>query len=211
MGRRAPERIPPQIWDNFGDTLATREARANRLFPVNAYRGLEKEAKDGRGWQWFSDDPDIANTYARGTGEYAPNAPNVLPARINPGRVLDVDAGGALYMTVPVRDLPKQVMDEIGFSPNLDRYGVATDRIAGAAKKAGYDSVRFRNIRDALTSGSDTPPSTVYVTFNPESVRSRFAQFNPGRTGEADLLAGLGISAAGGGLLSLAQRRNAGA
>lgn len=209
-GRRAQEHIPPQIWDLFGDTLATREARADRMFPISVFRGLEEEAQSGRGWQWFSDNPDIANTYARarGTGA-APGAPNVLPARINPGKVLDVDAKGSVYSSVPIDDLPKDVREVMGATPNLDRYGVGTDRIAGAANSAGYDSVRFRNIRDALSSGANTPVSTVYVTFKPESARSRFAQFNPWRVNDADILAGLGLAVSGGtgGLLSLAQRQ----
>jgi hypothetical protein len=52
------------------------------------------------------------------------------------------------------------------------------------------------------------------VVFNPANVRSRFAAFNPARSGSSDLLAGTAIAApvVGGGLLSRArERRNAGA
>lgn len=180
-------------------------ARADELFPVEAYRGLMDEPVEPQGWQWFSDKPEIANTYAQN-----PRGANVIPARINPGKALEVDAGGEVYTTVPINDLPDEVRKIIlrsGSSLN-DRYGVSTDRIAGAALQSGYDSVIFRNVRDAKTgSNASTPVSTVYAVMRPENVRSRFAQFDPERADVAEWLAGLGVAVpVGGGLLSRVRR-----
>lgn len=172
--------------------------RADQLFPVSAYRGLMREPQDtGYAWQWFSDDPAIASTYAReGAGG------NVMPARINPENMLEIDAGGAPYMRIPTANFSQVLRNAIRGKE------ASTDRVAGEAYKLGYDGVIFRNIRDALSTYDNTPVSTVYVSFKPERIRSRFAMFDPDRTDVADLLAGTAVALpAGGGLLSREGRR----
>jgi hypothetical protein len=197
------------------DSASARMQRADEMFPVKAYRGLKEAPDDPKGWQWFTDRPEIANTYAH--AEFSPSAnigtgANVVPARLNPGRALEVDAKGETYQSVPVNDLPEDVRKVLQLTPNLDRYGISTDRIAGAASAAGYDSVAFRNVRDAMHSnGTETPLSTVYAVLKPENVRSRFAQFDPDRRDVPEWLAGIGglavAGGAGGGMLSHARRR----
>lgn len=203
----------------FGSQLdnspAARMARADELFPVQAYRGLRGVHDDAyatKAPQWFSSSPEVTNSYVQTgsgmqLGEAYPGA-NVLPSRLNLGKVAEIDAAGAPYFRIPRSAIPKDILRNIETGGRGPSKSYSTDTVQHAAERLGYDSVRFRNIRDAMASAADNvatvPPSDVFA-INPRAahnVRAAWAQFDPARAKEADILAGLGLAVGGGGLLS---------
>jgi len=103
----------------------------------------------------------------------------VLPLKLNLGKQRVVDYKGAWYRDTSYNDEIKR------------------------AKKAGKDSVVFKNTYDPGPHQGYRPESDVFATFNPANIRSRFAAFDPARRNEADLLAGLLPYAIPAGLLGL--------
>lgn len=110
--------------------------------------------------------------------------PNVMPLRINSSNYHRVDAGGRNWMEVnrqAIRD----------------------------AKAQGKDGVIIENVYDEPNMSSVNPeselgyPQTVYITFNPGTVRSANAAFNPSQFGKSGLMLsdtgtpGVGIAAMG--------------
>lgn len=197
---------------------AARMARADEMFPVRAYRGMRSVHNDAYGEtapQWFTDSPDIVNTYVHDSEGMAMRGAlqgaNVLPARLNLGKSLEIDAGGSSYYRIPRSSIPDDVLVYLDAQSGRQN-SYTTDKVQFIADKLGYDSVRFRNIRDAKQMSdktvSEVPPSDVFV-INPRAahnVRAAWATFDPARMGERDILGGLALAAGGGGLLSYARR-----
>jgi hypothetical protein len=81
------------------------------------------------------------------------------------------------------------------------------------ARKAGAKGVVFKNIKDPGIRdtigpvGNPRKPATVVAVFDPKTIRSRFAAFDPAKKNSADLLASVG----GGGLLGLGASQYMGA
>lgn len=191
----------------------------------NAMLGTNTRAADTTA-HYFTDDPLVASVYTERLDLSRPDpkevrrwatamAPDLLP-RIDlweSGRLkgkalwdledelIDAYASAQTPNVVPVyvrgddfleHDFKGQVKE--GFSGLLAR-----------AKKEGKRGAVFRNVYD-LGNGPDGArrTSNVYALFDPADVRSIFAQFDPARAREANLLAGYGAGGAivGGGLLS---------
>ena len=60
---------------------------------------------------------------------------------------------------------------------------ISYDSLIDRAKEAGHDGAIFRNTKDG------GPVTDVYVVFDPAQIRSRFATFDPDKTGTSDILA----------------------
>jgi len=84
---------------------------------------------------------------------------NIMPIKLRLQNPLEYDFGGQSYREVSYHDLLKQ------------------------AQEAGNDGAIFRNTTDG---GGVTD---IYVVFEPEQIRSRFAMFDPEKTGSKDILA----------------------
>lgn len=162
---------------------ASRLSRANAAgFTVDAFRGLMRAPETRDGVQWFSENPEVASTYAAGEGA------NVLPARIRPGRVVEVTAPGAIFRNIPVEAVPRNVRK---YFPRSTTH-VSTNEIASAAQFAGYDAVKFNGIRDSAyaNTGFETGDlGAVWAVAAPRNIRSRFAAFDPDYADSANLLA----------------------
>jgi hypothetical protein len=94
---------------------------------------------------------------------------------------LAVDAGGANWSGVPTAGLPEDVRGALGATASIDR-------IARRAKSLGYDTVEVKNVYDNQHGRMDKM-STVDVVFDPKNIRSKFAAFDPAKSGSSNLLA----------------------
>ena len=65
---------------------------------------------------------------------------------------------------------------------------VTYDNLLKEAKSKGHDGVIFRNTYDGIGI-RDNKKTDVYVVFEPEQIRNRFATFDPEKTGSKDILA----------------------
>lgn len=191
---------------------ASRMARAREMgFDMDAplYHGTDQNIEAFRtndGWYgngvYATRSPQQAEYYTRRTphqtattqrvaGEgWQEPAPNIMPL-VARGRLASVEE----YQTLVRENMPRGKWTKAGEDN-------AVRRAQQELERRGYAGVDAGGIDDEV------------VIFNPSNVRSRFAAFNPARSGEANLLAGTAIAApvVGGGLLSRArERRNAGA
>jgi hypothetical protein len=92
-------------------------------------------------------------------------APQVIPSKLRFDNPYIVDADGGQHWN---------------FTPQAIK----------AAQEGGHDGAIIRNVRDQPHIGKDvTVPSTVYVPFNPNQIRSRNAAFDPAKANSPDLLA----------------------
>jgi hypothetical protein len=113
---------------------------------------------------WFSSDSQTGSSYAgsRQTGGH------VSPAYLDMRNPLVVDAQGSTW-----GEIPKTALGDLGNRINKEL--LTTDEIARIAKMQGYDGVEFKNILDVGPAGQAYEmyrPSSAFVTFRPESVRS---------------------------------------
>lgn len=101
------------------------------------YRGLNRpyDPANSGYYQSFTSSLDDAREYG----------PNVIAARINPGRNLALDGGGNNFNALSVDQLPADVRSRL--HPSVGQ-SATTDQIAHAAREAGYDSVTVRNVHD---------------------------------------------------------------
>jgi len=75
---------------------------------------------------------------------------------------------------------------------SFDDFGVKDEieMILDQAKLDGYSGVKFKNLNDAP--GLSNRQSSHIAVFDPKSIRSKFADFNPLKKNSTDLLAGIG-------------------
>lgn len=152
---------------------ASRMARADEMFPIDAYHGTAGEDfsafrnQAGKpslpvdGATWFSKQPSPASYIAQSRMESAgQDAGRIIPARLRMDNPLIVDAQG--------------------------KHAVDVKGIKDAASR-GYDGVILNNVREF---GSDEL-TTSYGIFDPKNIRSRFAAFDPARKESANILAGI--------------------
>jgi hypothetical protein len=203
--------------------------RADAMFPVMAYSGRKKElvldpkkvlqkrgevssnvSPDGVNRdvaRFLSQTPDTAATYVEVDDDYM-RGEYTLPARLNLGKNLEIDAEGAdwggLRMGMIEDDPIVAALMQKGYTW---RAPVTTDTVAKAAGKQGYDSVTFRNIRDYSDTDRFTPTDTVYAMLNQSGIRAKTAKFSPYDKRKYDILASLlATGGLGGGLLALSKR-----
>ena len=164
--------------------------------------------RDGKAGIFISDNPLVAGTYgssmrdALGRVRYVADKPQYPQIDIfnatNDEKTKLVTAGDGVYELYAklgksyIVDCEGNAFNEIPTNEKIERdFGIkswdiasdgsrvlTTDSIARYAKKAGYDSVTFKNIRDIGEMGFDAsaleniPLSTVYAIFNPSHIKS---------------------------------------
>lgn len=121
--------------------------------PMVVYRGVPRDFGEGlvgREDIFFTDNPEKASEYATAGN---PTGGNVIPAHLRIVNPLTVDAGGKHYTEVMRQSINR-------------------------AKADGHDGVIVKNVADNVRT-DDMTPSTVYVAFNGEQVKSAIG--NSGR------------------------------
>jgi hypothetical protein len=223
-GLKAPK-VPPGVIPP-----PVRELRAKMLgFDTEAYRGGTRphDPASGADVKFFTDNPEIADTYLRRqyyddyTGKPSPPLPNgevpyadgatVAKVKLRLGRSADVNGlkpDGSTYSwsRLPVANIEDDVVREKATAIYGAHGILTTDEIARVASDLGYDSVRFKNIRDAKSFQDEAPPSTIYAILKPHNIRSKWAKFDPRDALKADLMAGIGGGAVVAGALGQQQR-----
>jgi hypothetical protein len=195
---------------------ASRMARADEMFPIDAYHGTNKDiksfdpsarggvtrAKSAQGAHWFTDD---AKTTASGYADLAGKneVQKLIDASMAAERRGDWDTAhnliaeaekldqvigrGENVMPVRLRGKLKEVdMDGAQYDPD----DINLSKILKDAKAEGFNGVQFNNFSDEAGYGVYNP-STHYAIFDPKNIRSRFAKFDPAMKDSADLLAGI--------------------
>ncbi len=178
---------------------ASRMARARNMgFDIDAplYHGTDQNIgafRTNDGWYgngvYATRSPQQAEYYTRRTAAQASGgqepAPNIMPL-VARGRLAPVEE----YQALVRENMPRGKWTKAGEDN-------AVRRAQQELERRGYAGVDAGGLDEEV------------VIFDPSNVRSRFAAFDPKRTGESDLLAGTAIAApvVGGGLLSRTQGR----
>ena len=148
-----------------------------------------------QGVTWFSSDPKVASEYAY-TTNYDPDldGPTVTPVRLKPSNMMDVDAQGNTYTTIPLPDeyYGTRDIDDYAYDP-AEMYGedtggtlmTSTDKIAQLATDLDHDAVRMRNIIDFGPGADEAGRSRVadtYAAFDPSIVIPMAGRMNERKT-----------------------------
>ena len=176
---------------------ASREARADEMFPRKGYHGTNEDISGFQGSVFTSDNPTLASTYARGMSDA-----QVYPLRIG-SKLGDaiVEGKGANWNQLNISDIKDpEVASWLDWAEGQK---VSTREIERAAGLEGRSGVQFKDINDigsGFNSGQFknlgyTPaeeealrlqylqelskPSNVDVRLSPNLVRSEFARFDP--------------------------------
>lgn len=173
LGTSANPELPPEA-----GIKSEAQRRADALaggYTTTAYRGTAKPTRQvprtGFDGEYYSTaSPQLAEDYAR---NYRVGTPEIQPLKINTKDYLVVDGEGKKW-----KDVNRKAINE--------------------AKKQGKLGVVLHNVLDEPKNTSHHGPQTVYITLHNglHTLRGKFAQFNPERFGERNLLAGLGGAAA---------------
>lgn len=126
-----------------------------------------KSSKEGDTSHFYStSEPDKASNFAGKPMEYdwGTNSPHVMPLKINTENYHVVDAKHKNW-----HDINQSVIDE--------------------AKKLNKDGVVVKNVNE----GDGTFHKKIFITFNPSTVRSQFAQFAPENVGKSGLFLQSGL------------------
>jgi hypothetical protein len=148
-----------------------------------------------QGVTWFSSDPKVASEYAY-TTNYDPDldGPTVTPVRLKPSNMMDVDAQGYTYTTIPLPDeyYGTRGIDDYAYDP-AEMYGedtggtlmTSTDKLAQLATDLDYDAVRMKNIVDYGPGADEAGRSRVadtYAAFDPSIVIPMAGRMNERKT-----------------------------
>jgi hypothetical protein len=148
-----------------------------------------------QGVTWFSSDPKVASEYAY-TTNYDPDldGPTVTPVRLKPSNMMDVDAQGYTYTTIPLPDeyYGTRGIDDYAYDP-AEMYGedtggtlmTSTDKLAQLATDLDYDAVRMKNIIDYGPGADEAGRSRVadtYAAFDPSIVIPMAGRMNERKT-----------------------------
>ena len=159
------------------------EVRARDLeegFAVDAFHGTNRsfeqfnleeggsntQARDAGQAIFFSDSPDVASGYARFAGD-AENAFGPADEKL---------AEGANVRPVRLKEENPRVIDWKGEPYSQTKFLAEVL----AAKRAGNDSIVFKNVNDdvSMEAGGAKKLSTVHAVFSPDQVRSRFGNIS---------------------------------
>ena len=223
-----------RLADNLPMDEASRMARADELFPIEAYhgtagkiksfsnsaRGSVTQANSARRAHWFVDSPDTASGYAEMAGgaevqrlirdsKYAEMATDYDRANalmVKAEQLEAVSGKGENVLPVRLRGNLMEVDADGATFADLDDGQLS--RWLDAAEEGGFDGLKIKNFSDEAGYGSYRP-ATHYAIFNPKNIRSRFAKFDPRNMKKRDLLAG-GVGAAGLGLAATGNNAEAG-
>ena len=201
---------------------ASREARADEMFPRKGYHGTNEDISGFQGSVFTSDNPTLASTYARGMSDA-----QVYPLRIG-SKLGDaiVEGKGANWNQLNISDVKDpEVASWLDWAEGQKD---STREIERAAGLEGRSGVQFKDINDigsGFNSGQFknlgyTPaeeealrlqylqelskPSNVDVRLFPNLVRSEFARFDPEfrnlRNLSASILGAIGFTGIAAGL-----------
>jgi hypothetical protein len=149
-----------------------------------AFDPLKSDGKSAGTGTFFSSSPDVAATYNTSSEH------NLVPAYLSLKRPFIVDFNGANWNgggADAVVKLPDGTDDDLlsYFGAAMDET-VSTDDVARLARKQGYDGVIVQNVVDhgpagRFASKEAEKPTTIYVAFQPEQVKSVFnkGEFDP--------------------------------
>lgn len=145
---------------------------------VTLYRGLmhpyRSDVAASRA-QFFSTDPRIADQYAG--SEYSYDGANIVPVYARHGRAAVIDAAGGDFYAIPG-------LASLGLKEG-PMY--STDVVVREARKAGFDSVIIKNVKDGSVLSNGV--SDVHIIFNPSNIRSVNATFDPAESDSPVLMA----------------------
>ena len=155
-----------------GAPLSALERASKQGFTTEAYHGTggfegTKIKKLNEDEFYATSNAEEANMWATAHGEVNPASNSaVLPLRLNTQdyHVVDVAAKGGKYHKIQ-------------------------NEAAEEALKLGKKGVIFKN----ATESDNLKPETIYMIFDPSTVRSRFAQFKPENVGKSGLLLSSGL------------------
>ena len=145
---------------------------------------LKSESKSAGTGTFFSSSPDVAATYNTSSEH------NLVPAYLSLKKPFIVDFNGANWNSGGADafvKLPDGTDDDLlsYFGAAMDET-VSTDDVARLARKQGYDGVIIQNVVDhgpagRFASKEAEKPTTIYVAFQPEQVKSVFnkGEFDP--------------------------------
>lgn len=173
---------------------ASRMARAAE-YHTDLYHGTGADISAftrGRRGLWATDDPNIANIYAKFSdpavgrdvrAQAATDGPNVMPLKLR-GKVLTISdqkpgtsGGNGGWST-------DNLARALGMDPDKLPPGTRYRDLMNEAKDRGYSAVKIEGMSDL---GGDM--QTQWSILDPSSVRSRFAAFDPAKKDSTDLLA----------------------
>lgn len=207
---------------------ASREARADEMFPRKGYHGTNEDISGFQGSVFTSDNPTLASTYARGSADA-----QIYPLRLG-SKLGDavVEGKGKNWNQFDIDEVNKS-NPELDVSYGFSSFGdgsmsTSTRDIEQAAKQAGLSGVQFKNINDTGPGFNSTQfknlgytpaeeealrlqylqelskPSNVDVRLSPNLVRSEFARFDPEfrnlRNLSASILGAIGFTGIAAGL-----------
>jgi hypothetical protein len=198
-------------------------------FNIDAWRGMDQDVKSfdptvGTGERsdtgvWTVDNPYNASTYA---GKLDGGV--VYPLKLRNYQLASVDVGKNNWNRIPLSDNP--VKDTIIRNSDNTDYGLSeylgdrsifddfasTNDVARIAKQNKNNrGIQFENVRDIGASPQGVNLNkvdefaNVYTMFDPSSLRSIFASFDPLRYKSKDILAG--VAAAPAGLLAVDENK----
>ena len=177
-----------KVVDANGEPLVVYHGTQASVDAFNTRGGTGKTSGTG---SFFTDNPKTADTYAGGEGG------NVAPVYLSLQHPAVIDAQGANWNAIPQKakvylpkvDVSDQEVRKTLKAKNTNVRGLfagewdypddtaSTDDIARWARNAGYDGVVIKNVRDRgpsrdFQSEEARAPSTVYVAFRPEQIKS---------------------------------------
>lgn len=146
---------------------------AARDVPIKKLLALAEKAEKKGDWDLYDDYIRQAEEYEAAMAKEPLAGQNIMPLMQLGSKKLTKDFGGAEFTDVQ-QDIHKYL---------------------NKAKSSGASEAVLENLADDVYFSGR--PATHYATFKPETLRSRFAAFNPWRKGEADLLASHPLASAG--------------
>jgi hypothetical protein len=166
---------------------ASRMARADEMFPIDAYHGtsddvvgsfnLDHPNRKDTGWLgtgvYSTSDPQLASMYPAMKSGTA--GPNVMPLRLGMKNPYQATLAEKQRLMMIAHNNPEAGRE-------------AADLWTRELQAQGYDGVMLKY--DPKDVGAANA-STEYVVFDPKNVRSRFAKFDPARADSPDLLASM--------------------
>jgi GNAT superfamily N-acetyltransferase len=190
----------PLPMDEASRMARAQEAGFDAGTPLYHGTGADFDAyRNNRRGNFFSDSPEIADIYASGStggsvrGQSANAGPNIQPVMLG-GREISVsdigpDGGHGWSTDNLAKTVPGVEKSPLGTYPR---------RLNEAAQREGFDRLR---IDDMLDLGGE---QTQWMSLNPETIRSRFARFDP----EFAHLGNLSAGVAGLGVVGLGARQD---
>lgn len=162
---------------------------------IEEFKILPKTGKNGAAYGngvYFTDNPSTASTYASYMNKNNPTSEgaNVIPVHAKLENPFNLESPVDAEFKELLKNeskIPKNKIEEA--KTNFDLYGWLANKMSKSdmtnlLKKAGYD-------------GLQAPHAGTTVVFDPSQIRSKFAAFDPSKSGSGNISAGL----AGAGLL----------